>query len=110
MVASGRSPVSPCASTSPLPASWSKGRLPLFNRPNPSSRVMTSHAVPLGFFLDQDLLDIVLFEQGESALETMLLRLDGWRDDAGPMDAVSLLDRTGVSLRTEPRRRGSRSV
>ena len=31
--------------------------------------VMTSHAVPLGFFLDQDLLDIVLFEQGESALE-----------------------------------------
>ena len=60
--------------------------------------VMTSHAVPLGFFLDQDLLDIVLFERGESALETMLLRLDGWRDDAGPMDAVSLLDRTGVSL------------
>ena len=63
-----------------------------------SAGVMTSHAVPLGFFLHQDLLDIVLFNQGESALETLLLRLDGWRDDAGPVDTVSLTDRFGVTL------------
>jgi len=60
--------------------------------------VATSHAVPLAMFLHNDLLDIVLFSEGESALQQTLLRLDGWRDDGGPIETVVLADDAGVLL------------
>ena len=60
--------------------------------------VITAHAVPIGMFLHHDLMDIALLEDGESALEGMLLRMDGWRDDAGPVETVSLRDDTGTVL------------
>ena len=58
--------------------------------------VATSHAVPLAMFLHNDLLDIALLSEGESALQHTLLRLDGWRDDSGPIETVSIVDDVGV--------------
>jgi hypothetical protein len=60
--------------------------------------VLISHAVPIGMFLHADLMDLVLLNEGESAMGDLLLRLDGWRDAAGPLDAVSLTDRSGFTL------------
>ena len=60
--------------------------------------VLTSHAVPIGMFLHPDLVDVVLLNEGESALENLLLRLDGWRDATGPLDIVSLTDQFGFTL------------
>ena len=60
--------------------------------------VATSHAVPLAMFLHNDLLDLSLLSEGESALQNTLLRLDGWRDDAGPVETVALADDAGVQL------------
>ena len=60
--------------------------------------VLTSHAVPLGMLLDSSLLDLVLLVEGEAALQANLLRLDGWRDDNGPLDEVNLLDGYGGRL------------
>ncbi len=60
--------------------------------------VLTSHAVPIGMFLHPDLMDVVLLNEGESAVGDLLLRLDGWRDATGPLDVVSLSDRSGFTL------------
>ncbi len=57
--------------------------------------VASSHAVPLGMLLDGDLLDVMLLEDGEEALTASLVRFDGWRNDAGPMDRIHLVDGYG---------------
>ena len=63
--------------------------------------IATGHAVPLAMFLHNDLLDLTLLDQGERALEQTLLRLDGWRNDDGPVETVSLADDTGGLLEQE---------
>ena len=60
--------------------------------------LLTSHAVPIGMLMDGDLLDVMLLVEGDEALQNRLLRLDGWRNDAGPIETVSLQDDHGVSL------------
>lgn len=60
--------------------------------------LLASHAVPLGFLLDPALLDIVLLTSGEATVQDMLLRLDGWRNDAGPLETVDLVDQNGGRL------------
>ena len=60
--------------------------------------IATSHAVPIAMFLHNDLLDLALLSDGEAALQHTLLRLDGWRDDAGPVETVALTDDAGVLL------------
>ncbi|MBL6734063.1 MAG: S8 family serine peptidase [Candidatus Poseidonia sp.] len=60
--------------------------------------LLTSHAVPLGMLLEDALLDLMLLVEGEEALQSRLLRLDGWRDDLGPLDEVNLLDGYGGRL------------
>ena len=60
--------------------------------------LVASHAVPLGMLLDGDLLDVLLLEGGEEALANRLLRLDGWRNDHGPLETVSLVDEQGHRL------------
>ena len=60
--------------------------------------VITAHAVPIGMFLHNDLMDIVLFEQGETALRGQLLRMDGWRDATGPLESVTFVDDTGTKI------------
>ena len=59
---------------------------------------LASHAVPLGMLLDGDLLDVVLLSEGEEALQQRLLRLDGWRDDGGPVEHVDFTDAEGGTL------------
>ena len=54
--------------------------------------LLASHAVPIGMLVDGPLLDLVLLAEGESVLQEMLLRLDGWRDDIGPIETVDLVD------------------
>ncbi len=60
--------------------------------------LLASHAVPLGMLVDGDLLDVVLLTDGEVALRDSLVRLDGWRDDNGPLETVSLRDADGGLL------------
>ena len=59
---------------------------------------LAAHPVPLGMLLDGDLLDVLLLEEGEEALNHRLLRLDGWRNELGPMESVVLVDDHGVRL------------
>jgi uncharacterized membrane protein len=60
--------------------------------------LLASHAVPIGMLLDEALLDVVLLSSGEAMLQGMVLRLDGWRNDAGPLEKVDLLDQDGGHL------------
>ena len=60
--------------------------------------LLASHAVPLGMLLDGDLLDVVLLTEGEEALQQRLLRLDGWRDGAGPLEQIAFTDDEGGTL------------
>lgn len=57
--------------------------------------VASTHAIPIGMLLDGTLMDVLLFEGGEIALTTSLVRLEGWRDDQGPTDLVHLNDAEG---------------
>jgi uncharacterized membrane protein len=61
--------------------------------------LLASHAVPLGMLVDGDLLDVALLSNGEEALQSTLIRLDGWRDAFGPLETVLLQDSDGVVLR-----------
>ena len=59
---------------------------------------LVSHAVPLGMLIHDDLLDVLLLNEGELALESTLVRLEGWRNDIGPQDVVALSDEDGGEL------------
>ena len=54
--------------------------------------IAASHEVPLGMLVDSTLMDILLMEGGEEALSSMLLRLEGWRNDEGPLERIHLED------------------
>ena len=60
--------------------------------------VAAHHAAPLGMFVHQDLMDVLLLEGGEEALSSTLVRVDGWRDADGPLETVQLHDGLGGSL------------
>lgn len=57
--------------------------------------LIASHAVPLGMLIHDDLLDVLLLSDGEFALRSTLVRLEGWRDDTGPRNVVALADDDG---------------
>jgi len=63
--------------------------------------VLVSHAVPLGMLIHDDLLDVLLLNEGELALESTLVRLEGWRNDAGPQEVVALTDADGGALKQD---------
>ena len=54
--------------------------------------IAASHEVPKGMLVDSTLMDLLLMEGGEEALSSMLVRLEGWRNDDGPMERVILAD------------------
>ena len=54
--------------------------------------IAASHEVPKGMLVDSTLMDLLLMEGGEEALSSMLVRLEGWRNDEGPMERVMLID------------------
>ncbi len=54
--------------------------------------VALSHDIPLGMLVDSTLMDVLLLEGGEDAISSMLLRLEGWRNEEGPIEQVFMKD------------------
>lgn len=52
--------------------------------------VRSVHTVPAAMFLDDALLDVLLLNGGEAALQGTEIRLEGWRDVDGPIAVVHL--------------------
>tara|TARA_B100000900_G_scaffold263254_2_gene224531 strand:- start:16691 stop:21310 length:4620 start_codon:yes stop_codon:yes gene_type:complete len=60
--------------------------------------VASYHSVPLAFFIQDEILDVLLLEEGEQSLIGQTMRLQGWRDDLGPQQAISFTDSFGNNL------------
>ena len=60
--------------------------------------VAAQHLVPLGLLVDDAVLDVLLLEDGASMLQGELMRIEGWRNDAGPLEGIQFSDITGASL------------
>ena len=54
--------------------------------------VAATHEIPLGMLVDSSLMDVLLLQDGEDAISSMLLRLEGWRNDEGPIEQVFMKD------------------
>jgi len=55
--------------------------------------VSSFHSVPLAMLVEDEILDILLLEQGENSLLGSNLRIQGWRDDSGPLQMIHFIDR-----------------
>lgn len=53
------------------------------------------HEVPISLLLSDGILDTLLLEGGEEALEGQSMRIDGWRNANGPTSLVNHVDRNG---------------
>ena len=60
--------------------------------------VIAQHAVPLALLVDGPVLDVLLLEDGEEALQGQSMRIEGWRNDEGPMESIQFTDATGSQL------------
>ena len=60
--------------------------------------VVAQHLVPLGLLVDDAVLDVLLLDDGASMLQGELMRIEGWRDDTGPLEGIQFSDATGASL------------
>ena len=60
--------------------------------------VVATHQVPLALLIDDAILDIMMLTDGNSALQGQTMRLEGWRDELGPVDSVELIDEQGYSI------------
>ena len=60
--------------------------------------VVAQHQVPVGMLVDGAVLDVLLMEDGATTLQGQLMRIEGWRDETGPVDAIEFVDETQSSL------------
>mgnify|MGYP006138182173 FL=1 len=60
--------------------------------------ILAQHPVPLALLVDGPVLDVLLLEGGEQALQGESMRIEGWRNDQGPMDAIHFADAQGSQL------------
>jgi serine protease AprX len=60
--------------------------------------IMAQHPVPLALLIDDSVLDVLMLEGGEEALQGASMRIEGWRNDEGPMDSIQLIDAVGSEL------------
>ena len=60
--------------------------------------VVATHQVPLALLIDDAILDIMMLTDGTSALQGQTMRLEGWRNELGPVDSVELIDEQGYSI------------
>ena len=60
--------------------------------------ISSFHSVPLAFFIQHEILDILLLDGGEQSLVGQSMRLQGWRDDTGPQQTISFTDSFGNKL------------
>ena len=63
--------------------------------------VVAQHPVPMALLVEGDVLDILLLEDGEQSLVGSSMRIEGWRDDSGPLSGVAFTDIEGNSLAQE---------
>ena len=63
--------------------------------------IVAQHQVPLGLLVESDVLDILMLEAGAQSLVGASMRIEGWRDDAGPQSGVQFLDASGNELQQE---------
>ena len=60
--------------------------------------VVAQHQVPLGMLVDDAVLDVLLLADGATTLQGQLMRIESWRDETGPVDAIEFVDATQSSL------------
>lgn len=60
--------------------------------------IMAQHPVPLALLIDGPVLDVLMLEGGEEALQGTSMRIEGWRNDEGPMDSIQFTDAIGSEL------------
>ncbi len=60
--------------------------------------VVATHQVPLALLIDDAILDIMMLTDGNSALQGQTMRLEGWRDEFGPVDSVEIIDEQGFTI------------
>ena len=60
--------------------------------------VVAQHQVPVGMLVDGAVLDVLLMEDGATTLQGQLMRIEGWRDETGPVDTIEFVDETQSSL------------
>ena len=60
--------------------------------------VVATHQVPLALLIDDAILDIMMLTDGNSALLGQTMRLEGWRDELGPVDSVEITDEQGFTI------------
>ena len=60
--------------------------------------IMAQHPVPLALLIDDPVLDVLLLAGGEEALQGASMRIEGWRNDEGPMDSIEFIDAVGSEL------------
>ena len=60
--------------------------------------IVAQHPVPLALLVDGPVLDVLMLEGGEEALQGVSMRIEGWRNDEGPMEAIQFTDSVGAQL------------
>jgi len=60
--------------------------------------VIATHQVPLALLIDDAILDVMMLTDGTDALQGQAVRLEGWRDELGPVDSVELTDEQGFTI------------
>tara|TARA_B110000438_G_scaffold100549_1_gene99428 strand:+ start:194 stop:4723 length:4530 start_codon:yes stop_codon:yes gene_type:complete len=60
--------------------------------------VVATHQVPLALLIDDAILDVLMLTDGIDALQGQAVRLEGWRDELGPVDSVELIDEQGFTI------------
>jgi uncharacterized membrane protein len=68
------------------------------NQAGALASVAMQHSVPLGLLVDDAVLDVLLLDTGATSLQGELMRIEGWRDELGPVDGVNFIDATGAML------------
>jgi serine protease AprX len=60
--------------------------------------VIATHQIPLALLIDDAILDLMMLTDGTDALQGQAVRLEGWRDELGPVDSVELTDEQGFTI------------
>lgn len=63
--------------------------------------IVAQHPVPMALLVEGDILDVLLLEDGEQSLVGSSMRIEGWRDDSGPLSGIAFTDVEGHSLAQE---------
>ncbi|MDP6234497.1 MAG: S8 family serine peptidase, partial [Candidatus Poseidoniaceae archaeon] len=60
--------------------------------------ILALHQVPVALLVDELILDVLMLEDGEKALQNTTMRIEGWRDDFGPLEGIKIVDSQGSKL------------